>query len=95
MKEKFVRTASKKNIGEIGVEPTPERNAFLKATIDFVMQNREQYRDEVLQKLINEYGEEEGKRQFEMMMLAADDSFKAIQNIDMDSEEEKSSGLRK
>lgn len=96
MKEKFVRTRPKRNIGEIGVEPTSDRLKFAAATVDFVIKNGEEYRKSVLQRLIGEYGEEEGKRQFDMMMLAATDNFKELESMITDSNEDvKTSGLRK
>lgn len=47
----------------------------------------------VLQYLINEYGEEEGKRRFEILKQEAIERYNAFQNIDS-TPEEKEDGIK-
>ena len=47
----------------------------------------------VLQDLINEYGEEEGKRRFEILKQEAIERYSAFQNIDS-TREEKEDGVK-
>lgn len=88
MKEKFVRKPVQKNIGEIGVEPTEKELSFAMATLGFVLKSREEYKMEVLGKLVEEYGEDEGKRQFELMVLSVDDSFSELEKKISDSSDD-------
>lgn len=83
-KEKFERKSNYKNIGEIGRENTNENSNIVDYTFDWIIQNREEYKQQLLQSLIEQYGEEEGKRQFEIMQLEAEERSKAIENIDME-----------
>ena len=85
-KEPFDRTKPSVNIGEIGNLPTNEDVERAGATIAFVMQNGEEYKRGLLLQLIEQYGEEEGKRRFWQMILQADQMNEAVQNIDADIE---------
>ena len=83
-REKFDRKSSYKDIGEIGREHTNENSNIVDYTFNWIIQNREEYKQQLLQSLIEKYGEKEGKRQFEIMQLEAEEHSKAIQNIDME-----------
>lgn len=58
------------------------------ATLGFVLKNREEYKTEVWGKLVEEYGEDEGKRQFELMVLSVDDSFSELEKRISDSSDD-------
>ena len=81
-KEPFDRTKPHVNIGKIGETPTQEDMRRADATIAFVMQNGKESNQELLVKLIGIYGEEEGKRIFNQMILQAQEMEAAIDDID-------------
>ena len=84
-REKFDRKLNYKKISEIGRDNINENSNIVSYTFDWIIQNREEYKQQLLQSLIEQYGEEEGKRQFEIMQLEAEERSKAIENIDMDN----------
>lgn len=85
-KEPFDRTKPHVNIGKIGETSTQEEMRRAVDTIAFVMQNGEEYNQELLAKLISTYGEEEGKRIFNQMILQAQEMNDTMQNIGDDIE---------
>lgn len=52
-----------------------------KAALELVRKNYEKREQKVLQDLINEYGEEEGKRLFEILKQESAERYQAILNI--------------
>ena len=82
-KEKYERSKVHINIGDIKTE----NNGNIAAqTIMRVQKSFDNYNQMILEKLINEYGEEEGKRRFEILKQESDERFKVYQNLDFDPE---------
>lgn len=84
-KEKFERSKPHVNIGDI--KTVDHGKSTTEAAFKHVQEGYEKYAQVVLQKLINEYGEEEGKRRFEILKQEAIEEYNAIQNIDSTFEE--------
>lgn len=82
-KEKYERSKVHINIGDIKTE----NNVNIAAqTIMRVQKSFDNYNQMILEKLINEYGEEEGKRRFEILKQESDERFKVYQNLDFEPE---------
>lgn len=84
-KEKFDRSKPHVNIGTIG--HVDHGNATTQAAFQHAQDSYEKYAQTVLQDLINEYGEEEGKRRFEILKQESLERYNAFQNIDSTKEE--------
>lgn len=79
-KEKFDRSKPHSNIGDIG---TKDHGKFTTAVaFQHAQESYENYEKMVLQSLIDEYGEEEGKRRFEILKQESIKRYKDFQNID-------------
>ena len=98
-KEKFNRNAPRVNIGEIAkkhAEGHESRMGIASSAIDLSVSNLEKYNQQKLQNLIEQYGELEGKKRFEIMIQEAQAIFEKIQKLDIETNDEtKSSGLRR
>ena len=70
-REKCETRSNYKNIGEIGKENIDKNSNIVGYTFDWVIQNYEEYKQQLLQNLIKKYGEEEGKRQFDIIQHAS------------------------
>lgn len=82
-KEKYERSKVHINIGDIKTE----NNVNIAAqTIMRVQKSFDNYNQMILEKLINECGEEEGKRRFEILKQESDERFKVYQNLDFEPE---------
>lgn len=84
-KEKFDRSKPHVNIGDI--KTVDHGTATTEYAIKYVQEGYKKYTQMILQDLINKYGEEEGKRYFEILKQNAKDIDNAIQNIDFVPEE--------
>ena len=98
-KEKFDRNAPHVNIGEIAKKHAGENEARMNITssaIDFAISNNEKYNQQVLQDLIKQYGEVEGKNKFKTMLEEEKKRFEEIQKLDLEIDNEtKSSDLKR
>lgn len=84
-KEKFERSKPHVNIGDI--KTVDHGKSTTASAFQHAQQSYEKYAQMVLQDLINEYGEEEGKRRFEILKQEAIERYNAFQNIDSTPEE--------
>lgn len=91
-KEKFERSKPHANIGDI-VKTVEHGKSTTVAAFQHAHVSYEKYEQMVLQKLIDEYGEEEGKRRFEILKQEAIEDQKAIQSIGS-TFEEKEDGVK-
>jgi len=87
-KEKFDRSKAHINIGEIKTE---NNGNMVAQTIMHVQNSFDNYNQMILEKLINEYGEEEGKKRFEILKQESNERFKEYQNIDFSPEQDEDS----
>ena len=93
-KEKFDCNKEYANIGTIG--HVDHGKTTLISAINFAISNREKYNQQVLDDLIEQYGEEEGLRRFKEMLKEAKERYEEIQKLDIKTDDEsKSSGLKK
>ena len=90
-KEKFDRSKLHVNIGDI--KTVNHGKYTTEAAFQHAQESYEKYAQMVLQDLINEYGEEEGKRRFEILKQEAIERYSAFQNIDS-TPEEKEDGVK-
>lgn len=84
-KEKFERSKTHGNIGDI--KTVDHGNSTTEAAFKQVQESYEKQAQMALQYLINEYGEEEGKRRFEILKQESIELYQDIQNIDSIPEE--------
>ena len=83
-KEKFILDENYKNISEIGNNNFNEEK--INNGILLVQQKMEQYNLKLLEKLIAEFGEKEGRKQFELMQLEANERWEQYKRMDSSNE---------
>lgn len=95
-KEKFDRNKPYANIGEIGKNEELDENrmAFVNSTINFVASNAKEYNQSILEELISQYGEDEGKRRFEILKQESKERSQMFKEIEVEPEN-KISGRRR
>ena len=84
-KEKFDRSKSYPNIGTIGVvdESSKERVKLAYSTFSSMISDAREYNRQVLMSLIEQYGEEEGKRRYDALKQYAKERNDAIDRFVM------------
>lgn len=89
-KEKFERFKPHANIGTIGTseEFSKEKVKFAYSTIGSIFSDANEYNKSVLENLIEQYGEEEGKRRYDVLKKHAEERWEAIDRIDKSEERE-------
>lgn len=85
MKEKFERLKPHVNIGDI--KTVDHGKSTIEAAFKHSQESYEKYAQIILQDLINEYGEEEGKKRFDDLIQQTKESYQDYKNIDSVSEE--------
>ena len=91
MKEKFDINREHVNISELGKnykELSSNRKSMATVAFQYAMRCHASYQQYVLNELIEEYGEIEGKRRFEIMKQNSKENWEELQKIDFNLEKE-------
>lgn len=98
-KEKFDRNREHVNISKVGKnykDLSSNRKSMATAAFEYAMRCHTSYEQYVLNNLINEYGEIEGKRRFEIMKQNSKEKWEELQKIDFNLDDDaKSSGPKR